>query len=83
MVAVVTLLAMDMYPPGGLIPGTGDLTTARAAGVTVLVLTNSSTCFTAHSDTTSAFVGVFANRWHWGAAGLSLLVQVAVVHANS
>ncbi|MCY7308533.1 MAG: cation-translocating P-type ATPase [Rhodoferax sp.] len=79
-IAVVTLLTMDLYLPGGLIPGTGDLTTARTAGFTVLVFTSLFTCFTARSDTTSAFVGLFANPWLWGAVTLSLLLQVAVVH---
>ncbi len=79
-IAVLTLLTMDFYLPGGLIPGTGDLTTARTAGFTVLVLTNLFTCFTARSDSTSAFVGLFANRWLWCAVALSLLLQVAVVH---
>ncbi|CAN5124497.1 cation-translocating P-type ATPase [soil metagenome] len=81
-IAVVSLLTMDFYLPGGLIPysGTGDLSTARTAGFTVLVFTSLFTCFTARSDTTSAFVGLFANRWLWGAVTLSLLLQVAVVN---
>ena len=81
-IALVSLLTMDFYLPGGLIPhnGPGDLTTARTAGFTVLVFTSLFTCFTARSDTSSAFVGLFANRWLWGAVALSLLLQVAVVH---
>ena len=35
-IALVSLLTMDFYLPGGLIPGTGNLTTARTAGFTVL-----------------------------------------------
>ena len=79
-IALVSLLTMDYYLPGGLIPGTGDLITARTAGFTVLVFTSLFTCFTARSDTTSAFTGLFANRWLWGAVALSVLMQVAVVH---
>ena len=83
-IAVVTLLTMDLYLPGGLIPflgpGPGDVTAARTAGFTVLVFTSLFTCFTARSDTSSAFVGLFANRWLWGAVALALLLQVAVVH---
>ena len=79
-IAVVTLLTMDYYLPGGLIAGTADLTTARTAGFTVLVFTSLYTCFTARSDTTSAFVHLFVNPWLWGAVALSLLLQVAVVH---
>jgi len=79
-IALVTLLTMDFYLPGGLIAGTGDLTTARTAGFTVIVFTSLFTCFTARSDTTSAFSHLFANPWLWGAVALSLLLQVAVVH---
>ena len=46
----------------------------------MLVFTSLFTCFTARSDTTSAFVGLFANPWLWGAVALSLLLQMAVVH---
>ena len=79
-IALVSLLTMDFYLPGGLIAGTGDLTTARTAGFTVLVFTSLFTCFTARSDTASAFAHLFANRWLWGAVALSLLLQVGVVH---
>jgi len=79
-IAVVSLLTMDIYLPGGLIPGNGDMTTARTAGFTTLVFTSLYTCFTARSDTSSAFVGLFVNHWLWGAVTLSLLLQVAVVH---
>lgn len=79
-IALVSLLTMDFYLPGGLIAGTGDLTTARTAGFTVLVFTSLYTCFTARSDTTSAFAHLFVNPWLWGAVSLSLVLQVAVVH---
>ena len=79
-IALVTLLTMDFYLPGGLIAGTADLTTARTAGFTVLVFTSLFTCFTARSDTTSAFANLFANPWLWSAIALSLSLQVAVVH---
>jgi magnesium-transporting ATPase (P-type) len=38
------------------------------------------TCFTARSDTTSAFSRLFANPWLWSAIALSVLLQVAVVN---
>ena len=79
-IAVVTLLTIDIYLPGGLIEGADDLATARTAGFTVLVLTSMFTCFTARSDTTSAFTHLFANPWLWGAVALSVLLQVAVVN---
>ncbi len=51
-VAIVTLLTIDIYLPGGLIEGTDDLTTARTAGFTVLVLAHLVNAFNARSETT-------------------------------
>ncbi len=79
-VAVVTLLTMDLYLPGGLIEGTHDLANARTAGFTVLVFAHLFNCFNARSETTSAFVNLFVNPWLWGAIALSALLQVAVVN---
>ncbi len=79
-IALATLLTIDIYLPGGLIEGTADLTTARTAGFTVLVFTSLFTCFTARSETASAFANLFVNPWLWGAIALSVLLQVAVVH---
>ncbi len=79
-VAIVTLLTMDFYLPGGLIEGTHDLATARTAGFTVLVLAHLFNAFNARSDTTSALRHLFTNPWLWGAIALSLLLQVAVVN---
>ncbi|MEO5573637.1 MAG: cation-translocating P-type ATPase [Gammaproteobacteria bacterium] len=81
-IAVVTLLTMDIYLPGGLIEGTYDITTARTAGFTVLVFSSMFTCFNARSDTTSAFTHLFVNSWLWGAITLSVLLQVAVVNLD-
>jgi Ca2+-transporting ATPase len=79
-VAVTTLLTIDMHLPGGFIEGTDDLATARTAGFTVLVFTSLYNCFNARSDTTSALHHLFANPWLWSAIALSVLLQVAVVH---
>ena len=81
-VAIATLLTMDMHLPGGLIEGDDDLDTARTAGFTVLVLAHLFNAFNARSETTSAFAHLFVNRWLWGAIALSLLLQVAVVHLD-
>jgi magnesium-transporting ATPase (P-type) len=78
--AVVTLLTIDIYLPGGLIEGTRDLATARTAGFTVLVFAQLFNCFNARSETTSAFAHLFVNPWLWGAIALSVLLQVAVVN---
>ena len=79
-VALVTLLTIDLYLPGGLIEGAHDLSNARTAGFTVLVITSLFNCFNARSETTSAFAHLFVNAWLWGAIVLSVLLQVAVVN---
>ena len=81
-IALATLLTIDMYLPGGLIEGTDDLATARTAGFTVLVFTSLFTCLTARSETSSAFAHLFVNPWLWGAVALSASLQVAVVHMD-
>jgi len=78
--AAATLLTLDLYLPGGLIEGTRGLENARTAAFTVLVFAQLFNTFNARSEAASAFRGLFANRWLWGAIGLSLGLQVAVVH---
>ena len=86
MIAVVALLTMDMYLPGGLIAqidagaGPGDVATARTAGFTVLVMAHLLQCFNARSETASAFANLFTNRWIWAAVALSATLQLAVVN---
>ncbi len=79
-VAIVTLLTIDLHLPGGLIEGKQDFSTARTAGFTVLVLAHLINAFNARSERTSAFAQPFANKWLWAAIALSLLLQVAVVN---
>jgi P-type Ca2+ transporter type 2C len=78
--AIVTLLTIDLFLVGGLIQGDRDLATARTAGFTVLVFAQIFNCFNARSETASAFSHLFVNRWLWGAIALSALLQAAVVH---
>jgi potassium/sodium efflux P-type ATPase len=86
--AVVTLLTLDLFLPGGLIEpvdawlgaGPHSLELARTAAFTVLVLTQLFNCFNARSASASAFHAAFSNRWLWGAVAASALLQVAVVH---
>jgi magnesium-transporting ATPase (P-type) len=73
---------MDSHMPGGFIEGTHDMPHARTAGFTVLVFAQLYNCFNARSETTSAFSHLFVNPWLWGAVGLSLLLQVAVVNVG-
>ena len=79
-IAVATLLTIDIYLPGGLIEGTHDLANARTAGFTVLVFAHMFNAFNSRSDTVSAFTHLFVNPWLWGAITLSILLQVAVVN---
>jgi P-type Ca2+ transporter type 2C len=78
--AVVTLLTIDIYLPGGLVEGTHDLPSARTAGFTTLVFAQLFNCLNARSETTSAFARLFTNQWLWGAIALSVLLQIAVVN---
>ncbi|HEX6002460.1 MAG TPA: cation-translocating P-type ATPase [Burkholderiales bacterium] len=78
--AVVTLLALDLYLPGGLIAGTRDLDNARTAAFNVLVFAQLFNALNARSETLSAFRQLFVNHWLWGAIALSVLLQVAVVN---
>ena len=78
-VAVATLLTIDMYLPGGLIEGGHDMVNARTAGFTVLVFASLFVALVSRSATESAFSRLFANRWLWAAIGLSALLQVAVI----
>jgi magnesium-transporting ATPase (P-type) len=80
--AAVTLITLDMYLPGGLIEGTRDLDNARTAAFTVLVLSQLFNAFNARSETASAFHHLFVNPWLWGAIGISLVLQVAVVNVG-
>jgi P-type Ca2+ transporter type 2C len=78
--AIVTLFALDLRLPGGLVHGSGDIIEARTMAFTTLVLAQLFNCFNARSDETSAFHHMFTNRLLWAAIGLSLALQVAVVH---
>jgi Ca2+-transporting ATPase len=78
--AAVTLLTLDLELPGGLIEGSSDLTAARTAAFTTLVLAQLFNCLNARSDRVSALHRIFSNRLLWAAMALSLSLQVAVVH---
>jgi magnesium-transporting ATPase (P-type) len=78
--ACATLLTIDLQLPGGLVEGSAGLVQARTAGFTVLVLAQLFNCLNSRSERDSAFRGLFGNRLLWAAIGLSLLLQVLVVH---
>ena len=77
--ALVALFTIDLFLPGGLVEGSDTLEVARTAGFTTLVLAQLFNALNARSETTSAFHGLFANKWLWGAMLLGVVLQVAVV----
>ena len=78
--AAGTLLVLDASLPGGLIEGSGNLRYAQTMAFTTLVLFQLFNVFTSRSDDRSAFHGLFRNGWLWGAVGLSLALQAAVIY---
>ena len=78
-IAVATLLTLDIFLPGGLVAGHDSLAVARTAAFTTLVLAQLFNVFNCRSETTSAFHRLFVNPWLWAAVGFGLLAQVAVV----
>jgi Ca2+-transporting ATPase len=77
--AVITLVALDLRLDGGFLGGSGSVDEARTMAFTTLVLAQLFNCFNARSDRTTALRGLFTNRWLWGAIALSLALQIAVV----
>jgi Ca2+-transporting ATPase len=78
--AAGTLLMLDASLPGGLIEGAGDLRHAQTIAFTTLMMFQLFNVFNARSDTVTAFRGLFANMWLWGAVSLSLALHVAVIY---
>lgn len=78
--AVGTLLVLDASLPGGLIEGSGNLRYAQTMAFNTVVFFSLFVVFNARSDKQSAFVGLFSNKWLWGAVLLSILLQVMVIY---
>jgi len=78
--AAGTLLVLDASLPGGLIEGSGTIRYAQTMAFTTLVFFQLFTVFNARSDEESALVGLFSNKWLWGAVLLAFLMQAAVVY---
>ncbi len=86
--AAVTLIGMDMHLAGGLftdrsvdaIGHDAQMTEARTMGFTILVFAQMLNALCSRSHDQSVFVGLFANKWLWGAIALSTLLQLAVVY---
>ena len=86
--AAVTLIGMDMHLAGGLftdrsvdaVGHDAQMTEARTMGFTILVFAQMLNALCSRSHDQSVFVGLFANKWLWGAIALSTLLQLAVVY---
>jgi Ca2+-transporting ATPase len=78
--ATGTLLVLDASLPGGMIEGTGSVRYGQTMAFTTLVMFQFFNVLNARSDEESAFAAPFRNSWLWGAVGLSLAAQVAVVY---
>ena len=86
--AVVTLIGMDMHLAGGLFTDRSvdalgheaQLTEARTMGFTILVFAQLFNAIASRSSRQSAFVGLFSNKWLWGAIGLSVVLQLLVIY---
>ena len=78
--AVGTLFVLDASLPGGFVDGSGNLRYAQTMAFTTLMLFQMFNVVNARSDESSAFVHLFTNGWLWGAIGVSVALQVLVVH---
>ncbi len=78
--AFAALIAFDLRLPGGFVGDGGDLATARTMAFTTLVLGQVCNAFNARSDRVTAFVRPFENRILWASIGVTVMLQVAVVH---
>ena len=57
-----------------------QMTHARTMGFTILVFAQMLNALASRSHLQSVFVGLFANRWLWGAIGVSVVLQLAVIY---
>ena len=86
--AVVTLVGMDMHLAGGLFTDRSvdalgpeaQLVEARTMGFTILVFAQLFNAIASRSAKQSAFVGLFANKYLWGAIGISIALQLLVIY---
>ena len=86
--AVVTLIGMDMHLSGGFftdrsvqaIGHEAQIREARTMGFTILVFAQLFNALASRSSRKSAFQGLFSNPWLWGAIGVSILLQLLVIY---
>ena len=86
--AIVTLIGMDRHLAGVLftdqsvdaIGHEAQMVEARTMGFTILVFAQLFNALASRSHLQSAFVGLFSNKWLWGAIGLSIVLQLVVIY---
>ncbi|NMN00868.1 haloacid dehalogenase [Bifidobacterium sp. DSM 109958] len=86
--AAVTLIGMDMHLAGGLFTDRSvdalghdaQMVEARTMGFTILVFAQLFNALASRSAKQSAFVGLFANKYLWGAIGISVALQLVVIY---
>jgi Ca2+-transporting ATPase len=78
--AVGTLAVLDASLPGGFIEGEGSMRYAQTMAFTTLMLFQMFNVFNSRSNDESAFRGLFHNPGLWLGLGVSILLQVLVVH---
>ncbi len=85
--AIATLVALDLALAGGLVGwdvlgGDAGIDEARTVAFTTLVMAQLFNAFASRSATETAFRDLTGNRYLLAAVGLSLALQVAVVHLS-
>lgn len=86
--AVVTLIGMDMHLSGGIftdrsveaIGHDAQMVEARTMGFTILVFAQMFNALASRSHLRSAFNGLFTNVWLWGAIAVSVALQLLVIY---
>lgn len=86
--AAVTLIGMDMHLAGGLFTDRSvealgheaQMVEARTMGFTILVFAQLFNAIASRSPRQSAFVGLFSNKWLWGAIAISIVLQLVVIY---
>ncbi len=86
--AIVTLIGMDMHLSGGLFTDRSvdalghdaQMVEARTMGFTILVFAQLFNALASRSHLQSAFRGLFSNKWLWGAIALSIVLQLLVIY---
>jgi Ca2+-transporting ATPase len=79
-IAAGTLLVLDASLPGGFIVGRESLSHAQTMAFNTLAFFSIFMVFNARSEERSALVGLFSNKWLWGAVLVSLLLQAIVIY---